>query len=93
VDHFPPPENKKLSVSKSEELPCVKKLRIFCGKNAYVRSVLYMELARVEEGEDPREGLLQVGDEVVGCRAMVGLGWSACVCVCVCVCVESLQYL
>jgi hypothetical protein len=83
VDHFPPPENKKLSTLKSEELSCVKKLRIFCGKNAYVRSVLYMELARVEEGDDLREGLLQVRDEVVGCRMVVGLGWSVFVCVCV----------
>ena len=65
MDQFPPPENKKLSTQKSEELSCVKKLKVFCGKNAYVRSILYMELGRVEEGDDLREGLLQVSEGCV----------------------------
>ena len=76
VDQFPPPENKKLSTQKSEELSCVKKLKVFCGKNAYVRSILYMELGRVEEGDDLREGLLQVSE--------------GCVCVIGCMCVYSI---
>ena len=34
-----------------DSLPCVHFLRAYCGRNVYTRSLLLMELARIEENE------------------------------------------
>ena len=43
-----------------ENLSCISFLKSYCGKNRYSRSLLYMEMAKVEEGSEARTEYLQV---------------------------------
>ena len=52
-----------LSTLNAENLSCISFLKSVCGKNCYTKSLLYMELARVEEGTDSRAEYLQVSGD------------------------------
>ena len=52
-----------LSTLNAENLSCISFLKSVCGKNCYTKSLLYMELARVEEGTDTRAEYLQVSGD------------------------------
>lgn len=62
-----------MTIMNVEKLSCLTYLKAYCGKNNYTRCLLFMEMARVEEGTDMRLEYLQVREVWISVCTMIAI--------------------